>query len=137
MSCFIANSVARSAVRGGGGPERPDSGFKAAASATRRPRQPIQRFAQLIEQSEEHRLPRIPRQQAADYPPARRKNLRGNRHHRVTKRGEIHPQQLSFLFATQVRTTRTGRSLSSFSSGSCNISANHAFRLHASEPITM
>ena len=90
VSCFMSGSVALSAVQGENGPEHPDSGFKAVPSAT-------QRLAELIQQAEEDVLPRIPRQQPINDPPSRRENLRRNSHHRLPKRGEVHPQQLPLL----------------------------------------
>ena len=98
VSCFIADSVALSAVRGENGPEHPDSGFRIIRSTT-------QRLAKLIQQTEEHMLPRIPRQQPIDYPPPRRKNLHRNPHHRNAKRAKVHPQQLPFLLLVQVPPT--------------------------------
>ena len=64
LSCFISDSVATRAVRGGGGPEHPDSGFKDVLSATQRP-------AKLVQQTEEDVLPGIPRQQPIDDLPPR------------------------------------------------------------------
>jgi hypothetical protein len=52
---LMSNSVALDAVKGEDGPEHPDSGFKKPLSATQRP-------AELIQQTEQHMLPRIPRQ---------------------------------------------------------------------------
>jgi len=78
------------AVEGENGPEHPDSGFTDAASAT-------QRLTKLVEQAEEDMLPRIPRQQPIDDSPPCREDLHRNVHHRVPKRGEVHPQQLPFF----------------------------------------
>ena len=79
VSCFIVDSVALSAVGGEGGPEHPDSGFKACCFSNAA-------GGEVDPAAEEDVLPRIPRQQPVDDPPARREDLGGNLHHRVAER---------------------------------------------------
>ena len=64
VSCFMSNSVARCAVGGENGPEHPDSGFRTPRSTTQRP-------VKLVQQTEEHMLPRIPCQQPINNPSPR------------------------------------------------------------------
>jgi len=53
---LMSDSIARRAVGGETGPKHPDSGFRMPRSTTQRP-------AELVQEAEEHLLPRIPPQQ--------------------------------------------------------------------------
>jgi hypothetical protein len=103
----MSGLVALSAVQGENGPEHPDSGFEAVTSAT-------QRLAQVIEQTEEDLLPRIPCQEPADDPPPRREDLRRNFHHRASKRNEVHAQQLPVARRLTEKCWRTVRQMKPF-----------------------
>ena len=85
-------------------------------------------LTKLVQQAEENVLPRIPGQKAVNYLPPGPDDLRRDADQRPPKRGEVHPQQLTLSPPHAFSFQRP-------SSGSNN--AAQAFRLHASEAITM
>ena len=73
------------AVEGGGGPEHPNSGFGMRWL-------PVLIRLEIIEQTEEHSLPRIPSKEPIDNLPARAHNLGRYIDDGVAVGREVHPQ---------------------------------------------